>query len=169
MSEPRLRPATVTDLPLILRAERDYISAIEPDQTASWTAAIDGNLALWIAQLDRTTILELSGHTGASAQSGYADDWMPAGFVMWMPESDAAATLITIQVLAAYRRRGLGRLLLRVFADQARAGGARTLRLGVHEHNPARSLYEQAGYELTGRDGRYMLYELNTSPDEPCC
>lgn len=163
MSEPQLRPAAVADLPLILRAERDYIAAIEPHQTSAWSAAIDRNLALWIDHLDRTAVLEVDD---CPIPGGQVGDWTPAGFVMWMPEPDGAATLITVQVLPAYRRRGLGRLLLQVFAEQAGAAGARTLRLGVHEDNPARALYEQAGYSVTGRDGEYLLYERTSAAGE---
>ena len=31
-----LRPARVEDLPAILRYERDYVNAIEPESAASW-------------------------------------------------------------------------------------------------------------------------------------
>lgn len=168
----RPRPATATDLPMILRAERDYIVAVEPEQIPSWTAAIDRNRALWIDNLQRTTFLVLDDEGGAD------DDDTVAGFVMWTPNTNtntntdtdtdervsAAATLITIQVLPAYRRQGLGRQLLDLFAKQARAAGAQTLRLGVHERNPARGLYPSAGYVRTGRDGHYLLYELTTPP-----
>lgn len=137
---------------MILRAERDYVATIEPDQMAAWTAAIDRNLELWIAQLDRTTVLLTGGHV--------------AGFVMWRPDPAPAeaATLITVQVLPAFRRRGLGRLLLDAFARQAGAAGLRRLLVGVHERNPARALYVGAGYRPTGRDGGYLIYELDLDP-----
>ena len=67
--------------------------------------------------------------------------------------------MITLQALPAHRRRGLGTRLLETFATRAGAAGARVLRLGVHEGNPARGLYPQAGYALVGRDGDYLLYE----------
>lgn len=164
MSDHRLRPAVVGDLPTILRAERDYVAAVEPAQLAAWTAAIDRNLGLWIAHLDRTTVLEADDETGPTT----------AGFVMWMPDGDAgvpgdgpavpSATLITLQVLPTHRRRGLGTRLLETFATQAGAAGSRVLRLGVHEANPARGLYPQAGYVLVGRNGDYLLYERAAPP-----
>ena len=161
MSDHRLRPAVVGDLPTILRAERDYVAAVEPAQLAPWTAATDRNLALWIAHLDRTTVLEADDETGPTT----------AGFVMWMPDAHGdgpavpSATLITLQVLPAHRRRGLGTRLLETFAPQAGAAGARVLRLGVHEANPARGLYPRAGYTLVGRDGDYLLYERAAPSD----
>jgi ribosomal protein S18 acetylase RimI-like enzyme len=150
VSETTLRPAVPADLPVIFRAERDYIKAIEPDQEGEWTAAIDRNLDLWIANLDRTTML-LAGTD-------------IAGFVIWTPTPeyrDDAATLITIQVRPAYRRRGYGRILLGVFAEQAVAAGCRLLHLGVHKDNPARALYEQAGYQPAGSDGDYLSYDTD--------
>jgi len=149
VTETLLRPAAPADLPTIFRAERDYITAIEPDQTTAWTAATDRNLELWIANLGRTTMLLAEGGV--------------AGFVMWTPDPayrEDAATLVTIQVLPSYRRRGYGRLLLDVFAQQAAAAGLRLLHLGVHQGNPARALYEQAGYQPAGRDGTYLLYDF---------
>jgi hypothetical protein len=44
---------------------------IEPDQEAAWTAAIDRHLELWIANLDRTTMLVAGADT--------------AGFIIWTP------------------------------------------------------------------------------------
>ena len=153
VTETLLRLATPADLPTIFRAERDYITAIESQHMTAWTAAIDRNLELWIANLGRTTVVLAEGAI--------------AGFVMWQPDSayrEDAATLVTIQVLPPYRRHGYGRMLLSVFAQQAVAAGSRLLHLGVHEGNPARALYEQAGYKSAGRDGDYLLYDL--LPDE---
>ncbi len=161
MTEPVLRPATPDDLPTIFRAERDYIDTIEPGQSADWTAKIDVHLRFWLDHLDRTTVLELPDSSGPQA----AAELVSAGFVMWMRDgAGSSATLITLQVMPQFRRQGLGRRLLQVFADQAGASGVRVLRLGVHDANPARGLYEQTGYQFTSRDGDYLLYEL-TLPD----
>ncbi|MGH3253567.1 MAG: GNAT family N-acetyltransferase [Trebonia sp.] len=149
MTDTTLRPAAPADLPVIFRAERNYIKDFEPGQEAAWTEAIDRNLELWIANLDRTTML-LAG-TGT------------AGFVSWMPDPAYradAATLVTIQVRPEYRRRGYGRTLLGAFAEQGAKAGYRLLHLGVHKDNPARALYEQAGYQPAGSDGDYLLYDL---------
>ena len=140
-----VRPAVAADLPLILRAERQYVQEIEPTEVDRWTSRIDRNLELWIRNLDRTTVLLVDDEA--------------AGYVMWTPDGPDAALLVTIQVLAPHRRRGHGLRLLEVFADQARRHGAGVLRLGAHEANPARPLYAAAGYRTTGRDGDYVLYE----------
>jgi [ribosomal protein S18]-alanine N-acetyltransferase len=147
-SDPVLRPARVEDLPAILRHERDYVRTVEPESAAGWGEAVDRNLALWIDCLPTTVVLELPG----------SGDPEPAGFVMWQPDG-ASATLVSIQVGARHRRTGLGSTLLRVFEERAVAGGALLLQLGVHRRNPAKALYEQAGYAATGWDGDYALFE----------
>lgn len=144
-----LRPASAADLPLIYRAERDYVRAVEPTSEAGWTAATDRNLELWVDNLATTTVLELGGEA--------------AGFVMWRGEPTGAALVITIQVLPAFRRRGLGRQLLDVVTEQARAQGLGSVALGVHRDNPAVRLYESAGLLPTGTDGEYVLYARDSA------
>lgn len=149
------RPARPADLPHLLRWERDYIRTVEPAAEAAWTGAIDRNLALWVECLDRTLVLEA--------------DREPGGSMMWMPtnatdDADGTATLIGIHVVPALRRRGFGRLLLDAFAAQARAAGHAALALGVHRANPARRLYEDAGYRHTGEDGDHLLMERPATP-----
>ena len=143
------RPATEADLPLVEEAERAYVRDVEPDQEAAWTAALDRNRALWRAELDRTTVLEVGG--------------APAGFVVWTPD-DGAALVVTVQVLPAHRRRGLGRRLLEECARQAAAAGYAEVRLGVHRDNPARALYEAAGFTPAGEDGAYLRYRRTAVP-----
>ncbi|MET4702914.1 GNAT family N-acetyltransferase [Frigoribacterium sp. UYMn621] len=143
-----LRAATATDLPMILRGERLYLREIEPESVERWTAALDRNLELWIANLDRTGVLEAEG--------------APAGYAMWMPRNGGAA-LVTMPVLPPHRRHGFGARLLGWFAADAAAAGIRRLDLGVHRENPARWLYERDGYRLTGEDGDYLLYSRETA------
>ena len=149
---PDLRPARVEDLPAILRYERSSVETIEPESAQGWVGAVDRNLALWIECLPTTLVLELPEPA----------DPEPAGYVMWLPEREAA-TLVSIQVGAQHRRAGLGSALLTAFERQAAADGAVVLRLGVHRRNPARALYEQAGWVETGRDGDYVLFERGFS------
>ncbi len=148
MAAPRLREATRDDLPMIGRLERAYMTDIEPEALERWERAADHNLELWTGCLPRTLVLEEVGEVGP----------VPIAYVMWRSEG-RAATLVSIQVDPSQRRRGLGRMLLAEFEQRAAADGDAVAQLGVHERNPARALYEQAGYELTGRDGDYLLYE----------
>ncbi|MGY1725529.1 GNAT family N-acetyltransferase [Geodermatophilus sp. SYSU D01062] len=137
------RPAREADLPLVEAAERAYVRDVEPAQEAAWTAALDRNRALWRENLARTTVLEVEGE--------------PAGFVMWTPD-DGAALVVTVQVLPPFRRRGHGRRLLEACAADAAAAGLAEVRLGVHRDNPARALYESAGFAPAGEDGDNLLY-----------
>ena len=131
---------------MIFRSERQYIYAIEPDQAESWARAIDRNLELWIANLERTGVAEVGDR--------------PAGYAMWTDDG-RESTLITINVAVEHRRSGIGGQLMQRFVDDARDHGVATLKLGVHEDNPVRGLYEGGGFVRTGRDGNYLLYELD--------
>jgi len=140
-----LRPATPSDLPLILRGERHYMVEIEPEHLDAWLAAIDRNLKTWIDNLDRTRIAIRDG--------------APVGYAMW-EITDGVATLVTIYALPEHRGAGIGTRLLAAFIDEASADGATRLELGVHVDNGARVLYERAGFEHVGRDADYLLYSL---------
>ncbi|MBD7996370.1 GNAT family N-acetyltransferase [Arthrobacter sp. Sa2CUA1] len=140
----RLRPAEVNDLPFILRQEREYIESIEPAALQGWLAALDRNLALWIDCLPHTLFCVDA-------------DGQRLGFAMWLPDS-GTATLVSIQVLHSHRRQGLGRLLLEAFEQRTSLGGSSVAKLGVHQSNPARLLYQSAGYKTAGQDGDFLLF-----------
>lgn len=136
---------------MIYRAELAYIRDVEPAEEAAWFGALDRNLELWIANLQRTTVLEESGD--------------PAGYAMWCPRG-SAGVLVTVQVLPAHRRRGHARRLLDAVAADAAATGVQRLELGVHRGNPARHLYEVVGWIRTGEDGSYLRYARDL-PEPP--
>lgn len=78
-----------------------------------------------------------------------------AGFVCWwmmtianpMTTLTECAYVADLAVLAAYRRRGLGRALLRAAEEDALRQGATTIRIEVLAANgPARDLYDVEGY-----------------------
>lgn len=56
--------------------------------------------------------------------------------------------LVDIALLAAWRGRGVGTLLLRAIQAAARAAPAECLRLTVDMQNPARRLYERLGFTI---------------------
>jgi len=137
------RPATAADLDLVHDAELDYIREREPEQEAAWLLAADRNRALWADNLARTTVAEVDG--------------LPAGYAMWAVV-DGTPTVVTLHVRPAHRRQGLGRTLLDLLADDVRQAGHREVALGVHRANPARHLYESAGFTAGGDDGDYLLF-----------
>ena len=79
----------------------------------------------------------------------------PGGFVLARPAADEAE-ILAIGVLAAARRRGLGRALLAAAMARLAAAGIRRLLLEVAEDNlAARRLYQQAGFAPVGRRPGY--------------
>jgi ribosomal protein S18 acetylase RimI-like enzyme len=139
----RWRTADAADLPFIQAAELDYIRAHEPDQEAAWLAVVDRNRQLWAENLARTTVVEAAG--------------TPVGYGMWSV-LEGAATVVTLHVAPTHRRSGLGGRLLAAVGDDVRRSSHDVLALGVHQGNPARDLYETAGFTLTGEDGDYLLF-----------
>ena len=79
-----------------------------------------------------------------------------AGYVKLGPSSPLSSTdhilmVNGFSVLPDLRRRGIGRELIAAAVEEARARGARRLRLRVLGHNDgARALYEQAGFVVEG-------------------
>ena len=65
------------------------------------------------------------------------------------------AELLLLAVKATAQRRGIGRILLEHFEDEAVARGATRFHLEVREGNHALNLYEQAGFGLVGRRRDY--------------
>jgi ribosomal-protein-alanine N-acetyltransferase len=65
------------------------------------------------------------------------------------------AELLLLAVMSKGQRRGIGRVLLDHFEDEAIARGAARLHLEVRDGNHALSLYEQAGFGLVGRRRDY--------------
>jgi ribosomal-protein-alanine N-acetyltransferase len=77
-----------------------------------------------------------------------------AGFALARLVADEAELLL-LAVRPEGQRRGIGRILLEHFEDEAAARGATQLHLEVREGNHALSLYEQAGFVLVGRRRDY--------------
>jgi len=145
----RSRPATADDLGFLHEGELAYIREREPEHEASWLRVVDRNRTLWTANLSRTTVLEIDG-----AAVGYA---------MWAV-MDGVPTAVTLHVRPAYRRAGLGRVLLGLLTDDVARSGHDVLALGVHRDNPARRLYEWAGFTAAGTDGDYLLFRRDLRP-----
>jgi ribosomal-protein-alanine N-acetyltransferase len=134
---------------MLYRSELQYMRDIESEQVDRWLRATDRNLELWTANLSRGRVIDSAG--------------LPAGIMLWMPQPDAVAVLVTIHVLPQLRRQGLGHRLLERFISDASAGGFSTLQLGVHQNNPVRALYEKAGFTQTRTEGGYLHYSLSST------
>ncbi|OBY90613.1 acetyltransferase [Pseudomonas sp. AU11447] len=140
------RPARITDVPYVQRGEEAYIREWEPAHEARWREGFDRHLARWLDHFERLTIAE---HAGESV-----------GYSFWMPE-DGSAELCTLGVSTAWRGRGVGAALLQRYIEDARQEGYTRLKLSVRPDNPARRLYERAGFQPRGCDALgYRQYEL---------
>ncbi len=60
---------------------------------------------------------------------------------------------LTVAVARAWRRRGVGTLLLNGALREAAARGVPALSLSVEDRNPARRLYARGGFEIRARNG----------------
>jgi GNAT superfamily N-acetyltransferase len=71
---------------------------------------------------------------------------------------------LSIGVLDVWRRRGVGRALIRSVASRARRRGATMLSLSVERANPAAQLYLSEGWRVVenGRDSDTMVLELDS-------
>lgn len=148
-STPVLRPAQVTDLPAIYRGELGYIRQWEPQHEHAWQMAAERHLALWVENFERLTV-------------ACVDDQL-VGYSLWADEL-GHAELCTVHVGEAYRRGGIGQVLVGAYIESARQAGFETLSLHVRADNPARRLYERAGFVHVGANALgYLRYELQVA------
>ena len=80
------------------------------------------------------------------------------GWIWVKPLQDRAVFLEQMTVAGTFRRQGYGRAMLRALEEQIARERIEELRLNVFRANePARGLYEAAGYEQTGGDERRLF------------
>lgn len=77
-----------------------------------------------------------------------------AGFSLHRTISDEAELLL-LAVSPDVRRRGIGKMLLDDFLENARSNGASRVHLEVREGNPAVLMYRSSGFALVGRRRKY--------------
>ena len=78
----------------------------------------------------------------------------PVGFSLFRMVADEAELLL-LAVAPEHQHRGIGRLLLEQFVEQARAAGASRVHLEVRDGNPAVAMYEASGFSPVGRRRNY--------------
>jgi ribosomal protein S18 acetylase RimI-like enzyme len=116
-------------------------------------------LADWGRQGDQAMIAEEEGvRMGAAWYRLWREEVHSYGFV------DAATPEIAMAVKAEFRGKGVGRLLLEALILQARQDGFRAVSLSVDPQNPARRLYESAGFRRVGQSGTSLTLMLHLRP-----
>ena len=81
-------------------------------------------------------------------------DCLPLGFSLFRTVA-GEAELLLLAVDPGHQRRGIGRLLLEQFVEQAAAAGTARVHLEVRDGNPAVRMYRMAGFEPAGRRLKY--------------
>ena len=81
-------------------------------------------------------------------------DGTAAGFSLFRTVGPEAELLL-LGVSPQHRRRGIGRMLLEDFVDQARENGSSRIHLEVRDGNPAVVMYRRAGFSCVGRRRKY--------------
>ena len=112
----------------------------------------------------RSTLRQFLALPGADclvAQTGKGREWAIAGFIV-AESAGADARIITIDVLEAHRRAGVGTALLRAIEQRLAAGGVRRVELETATSNAAGvAFWERHGYRKTGVLRGYYLGRLD--------
>lgn len=149
-----IRPATVADVPSMLRLERLSASAGHWTE-AQYRQAFERDGPERLVLVAEATVHFAPGPDG-SQDSGLAF----VGFLIAQhlaPEWE----LENIVVDLSARRKGLGKRLLDALLAAARETNSNSVFLEVRESNAAaRTLYEMAGFEQTGRRKSYYTNPL---------
>jgi [ribosomal protein S18]-alanine N-acetyltransferase len=143
-------------------------------QLGSWLSGLWGGGALVIEQARLRDAARLAQLHGASFHRGWGEGEFEGmlterntlvhrlkagrkviGFAVSRMAADEAE-ILSIAVDAGYRGRGLSRNLLLTHLGHLAGRGVRTVFLEVEENNqPARRLYDRAGFAVAGRRERY--------------
>lgn len=152
MNELRYRPAGSEDF-TFLATMLGEAAVWRPDKLAPTPEQVMGDprlalyLAGWPRQGDYGLVAEEDEPVGAAWYRTYTQADHGYGFVAEdVPE-------LSIAVIGGRRRQGIGRRLLMGLIEAGITQGYRALSLSVAEDNPARVLYESAGFVMVQKQG----------------
>ena len=159
-----IRPGDARDLPFFeaMLFEAFFWDAASPRPAfAEFRESVEFRklLAGWGRAGDRALVAETDGAPASAA-------W----FRLWTPELhsygfvDARTPELAIAVAAGRRGQGIGHALLDALVETARVGGFPALSLSVSPENPARGLYESAGFRRVGESGTSWTLALALEP-----
>lgn len=136
----RVRPATLGDVAHVLPRTRELMAhediAIDEDALDAALRRLLGDPSLgavWLIEDDGVVGYAIVTY-GYDLEFGGRDSYLTE---LWIDES--------------YRGRGAGTAVLDLLADELRARDIRALHLQVRPDNPARRLYERAGFTTSPR------------------
>ena len=140
-----IRPAGAQDLPFL----RDMLRHA---YYARWGNEADVPLERYVAGWgrpgdDALVAIDEFQPVGAAWYRLFEQDEPGYGFV------DDQTPELTIAIVPSRRGRGLGEELLTALLERAKAAGHREVSLSVEPDNPARRIYERAGFEPVGING----------------
>jgi ribosomal protein S18 acetylase RimI-like enzyme len=163
VNELRCRPAGTEDFTFLatMLGEAAVWRPDKPTPTAEQVMAdprYARYLAGWPRQGDYGLVAEHHGPVGAAWYRTYTEADPGYGFVAEdVPE-------LSIAVIASRRHEGIGRRLLIDLIETSVAQGCRALSLSVAEDNPARGLYESAGFVLVEKHGHSCTMVRHAAP-----
>jgi len=134
----RLVPGKSTDLASIMTI---MTAAFSPRFGEAWT---------------RSQCAGILPMTGVSLMLARDQNGAPLGFSLFRTIA-GEAELLLLAVAPDRQRRGIGRLLLHHFVDEARAAPATRVHLEVRDGNSAMGMYRRAGFVPVGRREKYYL------------
>lgn len=162
MGELRIRPASAEDLPFLAtmlgeaavwRPDKHTPSGDEVMADPRYAMYLEG----WPRPGDHGLVAEADGPVGAAWYRTFTEECHGYGFVAeHVPE-------LAIAVIASGRGRGTGRRLLLGLIDASRDQGYPALSLSVREANPARRLYESAGFVTVEEHGTSWTMVLDVT------
>ncbi len=165
-----LQPMRVQDIPEVLEIERVCFSM--PWSAHAYRYEIEENTLSWYVvarPAPSTTDKGLLGKILNLRPPGQRRTPIIGYGGFWMMVDEAHIS--TLAVAPAYRRRGVGELLLLTMIEEAQRRGAAAVTLEVRVSNlPAQRLYEKYGFTVQGRRVRYYsdngedAYIMTTPP-----
>ena len=155
MNEIRCRPAGAEDF-TFLATMLGEAAVWRPDKPTPTAVQVMADpryaqyLAGWPRPGDHGLVAEGDGPAGAAWFRTYTEADHGHGFVAEdVPE-------LSIAVVAAHRREGIGRRLLTDLVQIGVAQGYPAMSLSVNENNPARLLYASIGFVMVEQHGRSL-------------
>jgi len=158
-----VRAATAADLP--------FLQAMAYE-AATWRPDSQPPLEIVLADPRVSRYLSGWGRPGDAAVIGEEDRPVGAAWFRLFPAEEPGYGFVapdvpelSIGVAPESRGRGIGTRVLEALVEVAREGGYRAISLSVETDNPARRLYERAGFVRVADDGGAwtMLLEFRPS------